>query len=61
VNANHGQETFLFSAKSRTDLVTTEPPTQWVEAVLSQGVNPLEGTGTIMYHFKSHQNVPFNE
>jgi hypothetical protein len=23
--------------------------------------NPLEGTGTIMYHFKSHQNWPFYE
>jgi hypothetical protein len=39
--ADNGQGIFLFSAKFRTDLETTEPPTQWVAAVLSQGVNPL--------------------
>jgi hypothetical protein len=24
-------------------------------------LNPLYGTGTIMYHFKSHQNLPFHQ
>jgi hypothetical protein len=34
----------------------------WIcnEAVVAR-FNPLQGTGTIMYHFKSHKNLPFYE
>ena len=37
VYSAHVQETLLFSARSRTDLGTTEPLSQWVAGALSQG------------------------